>query len=81
MPESNGNGHARTINDWLLQIDTKLDNIQTKLDAKADKDVLLRQEDKLEKLEEKHSKLAIRVGATAATVSLIITLAGWIFNS
>jgi len=74
------NGHTRTINDWMLRLDEKLDRIADKLDSKTDKSAHDKLEERLEKVEDKHHNLALKVGGIAATITTLLTIAGWIIR-
>ena len=52
----------RSVNDWLIHIDSKLTAIDDKLDKKADKD-------DLDKLEDNHHKLKLRVYSALASLT------------
>ena len=70
-PEQNG---QRSVNDWLIHIDSKLTAIDDKLDKKADKD-------DLDKLEEDHSKLKVKVYSALASLTGAGGLMSWLIKS
>jgi len=80
MPDNNN----RTTNEWLQTIHSENERahfeILARLEGKVDQEACNRREDRLTKLEDKHSNLALKVAGIAGGISTVIGLAGWIIG-
>ena len=67
--------------EWFRHLDSKLDKA---LDKKSDKEDCAkdtqRHETRIDRLDDKHSHLAVKVAGIAGGISLLVGIAGWVFG-
>lgn len=69
MPDRETSNGQRTLTDWLLRLDEKLDALHVRLDRKADTSEVERLEKPVEKQKDRARHVELKLAGTASVVT------------